>query len=105
MAARKVRIQDPALGDAARRRETYCRMLSRRLGELSNGSTRVERGLALMEAEVAAKLVESATYEITIRLLQNGVSHDAEKDVARLLHPYREAVAQHALSDGELVRA
>jgi hypothetical protein len=105
MAAKRVRIQDPALGDAARRREQYCRTLSRRLDEVASGSTRVDRGLALMEAEIAAKLVESATYEIAIRLLQNGVSSDAEKDLARLLRPYKEAVAQHALSDGELVRA
>lgn len=105
MAAKRVRIQDPALGDAARRRETYCRMLSRRLDELEKGATRVDRGLAMMEAEIAAKLVESVTYEITIRLLQNGVSHDVEKDLARLLRPFREAVAMHALSDGEVIRA
>ncbi|MFO0614849.1 MAG: hypothetical protein U0414_19835 [Polyangiaceae bacterium] len=105
MSAKRVRIQDPALGDAARRRQEYCRTLSRRLDEVAHGSTRVDRSIALMEAEVAAKLVESATYEITIRLIQNGISSDAERDLAKLLRPYKEAVAHHAMSDGEIIRA
>lgn len=105
MAQKRVRIHDPALGDAARRRDDYCRMLARRVDEIRKGTTRVDRGVAMMEAEIAAKLVESVTYEITIRLIQNGVSSDAEKDVARLLRPYREAIAAASLSDGDIVRA
>lgn len=106
MAAKKMRIQDPALGDAARRRGDYLKTLGRRLRDFHEATTRVDRGLAMMEAEVAAKLVESVTYEIAIRLLQNGVvGSDADVELAKALRPFKEAIAMHALSDGEIVRA
>jgi hypothetical protein len=102
---KRQRIHDAGLSDAARRRAEYCKMLARRLEEHRSGSTRVDRGLALMEASVAAKLVESATYEIGVRLIGHGMSPDIEKDLTAHLAAYRAALAANAASDGDMILA
>lgn len=89
MQKRPVKINDPALRDTLGRLDAFSRMLARRLDELSSSlsaepgvSTRSDCTIAAIEAEVAMGLVESASYEVSLRLLAHGVVRDAAKDIA-----------------------
>lgn len=80
-------------------------MLGKRLDELAAAPDRRDKTLAILEAEVAANLVESAVYEITLRLLGHGVPLDAVQEVDRRLARYRDASAAFETSYGPVPRA
>ena len=89
MQKRPVKINDPAVRDTLGRLDAFSRMLSRRLDELGRSldappgdTARVDCTVAAIEAEVAMGLVESASYELSLRLLTHGVMRDAAKDIA-----------------------
>ena len=100
-----IRLNDPTLRDAAARLDTFTSMLRKRLDEVAAGSGRVDKTTALLEAEVAAGLVESAIYEVALRLLGHGVQVDSSKEIDKRLARYRLALAAFESSFGPIPRA
>lgn len=105
MQKRSVRIQDPPLRDAAGRLEWFTRMVHKRLDEYKAASDRVEMGLALAEAEVAAKLVQAATYEVALRLVPHGIAFDPAAQLGKRLRIYRQCAAEFELTYGPMAEA
>ncbi|MFO0548644.1 MAG: hypothetical protein U0271_09665 [Polyangiaceae bacterium] len=99
------RIQDRALRDAASRLESFSTMLANRVEEVVNGADRTEKTLAALEAEVAARLVESAVYEVALRLVPHGIEFEPERQLRRRLGRYHFALAQLEAAYGPLLRA
>jgi hypothetical protein len=89
------KISDPAVLHAARRLDEYTRMLARRLRDYGSAENRVDRTLALIEAEVAAQLIQSGAHEFNLRLLPLAVQHDLEAEVKKRTRGLAEARADH----------
>ena len=102
---RSIRIQDPPLRDAAGRLEWFSRMVQKRLDEYKTASDRVEMALALSEAEVAAKLVEAAGYEVALRLVPHGLAFDPAAEISKRLQRYRMCSAEFEAAYGPIARA
>ncbi|NUP06423.1 MAG: hypothetical protein HOW73_10230 [Polyangiaceae bacterium] len=102
---RPLRIQDASLRDAAGRLESFTTMVNRRVDEMRAAEDRAEKTLALFEAEVAAKLVESAVYEVSLRLLPHGVEFDPARQLSLRLGRFRRELASFEVSYGPLPRA
>jgi hypothetical protein len=102
---RPAKISDPALRDAVRRLDEHTRTLGRRVADAKRATDSVERGLMMMEAEVAASLVRSATCEVALRLLPHGITWDAEKDALHRTRHFRVALAELEATSGPLIRA
>ncbi len=88
------KINDAAAFAAKARLDEYTGMLARRIKDYWTkdssaaeaewtGGERVARTLALMEAEVAARLIHAAASELNMRLLPHGVPHDVEAEVKK----------------------
>jgi len=89
------KISDPAVFHAAKRLDEYTEMLARRLRDYKRAETRVDRTLALVEAEVAARLIRSGAQELNLRLLPHAVHHDLEAEVKKRTGGLAEARADH----------
>lgn len=105
MQRRSARVRDGLLRDAAGRLETFTRMLERRVDELLAAPDRTEKALAALEAEVAAKLVETAVYEVALRLVPHGIEFDPARQLSRRLRRFRLEHAAFEASYGALPRA
>lgn len=102
---RPILIKDPKLGDALARLEQFTKMLQRRIEEFQAAESRVERTLAVLEAEVAASLVTSAGQEVSLRHLSHGLPHDPTTDIAERVQPYHRARADLEAEFGPILRA
>lgn len=102
---RTVRVTDSALRDAASRLEWFTRMVNNRLDESNAANDRVGRGVALQEAEVAAQLVESAAFEVALRLIPHRVEFDPAQEVNRRLHRFRMAKLEYDVAYGPIALA
>lgn len=107
-----LRRRDPSLGAALQRLDGFTRMVANRLAEHRAAPSREGKVLALLEAEAAAKLLESAVYEVSLRLIANGIAGkhgaprmDAEKVIRERLAAFRMAMAAHESVYGPIVRA
>lgn len=114
MSAPKVvpRRREETLGAALQRLDGFTRMVANRLAEHRGASSLEERVLALLEAEAAAKLVESAAYEVSLRLVASGLSGkpgaarmEPGKVIRERLGAFRMAMAAHEAVYGPIVRA
>lgn len=102
MASKPLRIHDTSLRETFSRLDGFSSMLENRLAEYKAASMRLDCTLAMVEAEVAASLVESAIYEASLRLLSHGVGFDANREIARRLAGYRVAMADFEAVYGPL---
>ncbi len=89
------KINDPAVYGAAKRLDDYTRMLEGRLRDYWAAETRLDRTLAIIEAGVAARLIESGASELNMRLLPHGVRHDAEAEVKKRTVGLDKATGDH----------
>jgi hypothetical protein len=103
--AKPVKISDPAVSSAARRLDEHTRTLERRLQDYWAAAGRVDKTLALVEAEVAARLVRAAAYELNLRLLPHGVPHDVDAELERRAHALPRARADHEARFGPVPMA
>ena len=102
---RPVRLSDPSLKDAVQRLELHTRTLARRVADSKRAGDPVERQVMMMEAEVAASLVRSASCEVALRLLPHGICRDAEKDGLERTRSFRSALAELEATSGPQLRA
>ncbi len=107
-----LRRKDGTLGAALQRLDGFTRMVENRLAEHRAAASAEERVLALLEAEAAARLVESAAYEVSLRLIASGLSGkpgaarmEPEKVIRERLAAFRMAMAGHEAVYGPIVRA
>ncbi len=89
------KINDPAVFQAAKRLDEYTRMLARRLRDYWRADTRVDKTLALVEAEVAARLIQSGASELDMRLLPHAVRYDVDAEVKKRTPGLARARADH----------
>lgn len=80
---------------AAKRLDDYTRMLKGRLRDYWAAETRVDRTLSLIEAGVAAYLIQSGASELNMRLLPHAVRHDVEADVKKRTAGLTDAQGDH----------
>lgn len=78
-----VKISNPAVHGARVRLDEYTKLLQSRLRDYWSADTRLDRTLAFIEVEVAAKLIQSGASELNMRLLPHGVRHEVELEVKR----------------------
>lgn len=94
------KINDPAVYGAAKRLDDYTRMLEGRLRDYWSAETRVDRTLAIIEAGVAARLIQSGASELNMRLLPHGVRHDADAEVKKRTVGLDKATGDHEMRFG-----
>ncbi len=100
-----VKISDPAVFSARARLDEYTKLLKSRLRDYWSAETRLDRTLAFIEVEVAAKLIQSGASELNMRLLPHGVRHEVETEVKRRTRGLTEARLDHETRFGPVPTA
>jgi hypothetical protein len=100
-----VKISDPAVFGAATRLDEYTKMLASRLRDYWAAQTRLDKTLAFIELEVAARLIHSGACELNMRLLPHGVRHEVEAEVKKRTAGLAEARLDHEARFGPVPTA